>query len=215
MRAIILLPVLLLAACSESSRDAEPVIAAPATVSERPRSEPVAPPAAVPVAPAKADPVAASVEHGRYTSLAGAACKTEELGDELGGTRTTCAGIAPYRLIVTDSDARQMLDVVEGQGKPQPLQLAQKVSAAFSDLGDTVEWWPQGDAAPSALITRFNAYEHPEQPDRTTSYLVIAKLKAGQRSCVTEVIPPGPSQNMLAREAAARAPAAPCKADRY
>ena len=75
MRAITLLPVLLLAACSEPSRNAEPVIAAPATVSERPRSEPVAPPAAVPVAPAKADPVAASVEHGRYTSLAGAACK--------------------------------------------------------------------------------------------------------------------------------------------
>ncbi len=214
MRVTKMLPlilILMLCACARSG-DGEP--ANQPTMNQAPAQSAPAQPAP-PVSPDRPEAPQPAQDEGRYTSLTGSGCKTVELGDELGSTRTTCEGVKPYQLIVTDSDARQMLDVADAQGKPQRLQLAQKVSAAFSDLGATIEWWPQGEARPTALTTRFNAYEHPEQPDRPTSYLVVAKLKAGQGSCVTQVIPPGPSQNTLAREAAARAPAAACKADRY
>lgn len=191
---------LALPACTPTSSEPAPARA--------PTPAPVAPSARpVPAEPAPEAPV-----DGRYTSLRGANCKTLELDDELGSTETRCAGVPPYTLVVTDSDARQHLAVIEGEGSPKSLEFASRVSAGFSELGDTVEWWPQGDAAPTALIVRFNAYEHPEQPDRTTPYLVVSKL--GASPCVTEVIAPAANQNQAAREAAARAASAACSGPR-
>lgn len=178
---------------------------APAADAPAPAAQP---PASQPATPAAPPPVATEDGEGRYTSLRGPHCKTVELGDELGSTETRCDGVPPYTLVVTDGDARQHLAVIEGEGTPRSLEFGSRVSAAFSDLGDTVEWWPQGDAAPTALIVRFNAYEHPEQPDRTTSYLVVSKL--GGSPCVTARIPPGAGQNQAARDAAERAATAAC-----
>ena len=179
-------------------------------------SEPAPAPTPAPIAPsappAPAGPAPEAPVDGRYTSLRGAHCKTVELGDELGSTETRCDGVPPYTLVVTDSDARQHLAIVEGDGEPHSLEFASRVSAGFSELGDTVEWWPQGDAAPTALIVRFKAYEHPEQPDRTTPYLVVSKL--GASPCVTEVIAPAANQNQAAREAAGRAASASCRGPR-
>ena len=167
-------------------------------------------PATPAVPQSRPDAATVADEQGRYTRLSGPQCRTDELRDELGSTVTTCAGADAYRLVVTDSDARQHLALVRGDGEPRSLELGMHFGGGFNDLGDTVEWWPQGDAAPTALISRFNAYEHPEQPDRTTSYLAVVKL--GERPCLTEVIPPAANQNQLARDAAERAPAAPCRA---
>ncbi len=140
----------------------------------------------------------------------GGHCRTEQIGDELGGTRTTCAGEPPYALVVTDSDARQALAVAEGKGKPQPLELASRVSAAFSDLGDTVEWRPL-EGAPTAMIVRYNAYMHPEQPERATSFLVVVKLEPA--ACIVDVVPAGPDQNAKVRDIADRAAGMACRSN--
>ncbi len=202
-----LLPVLaMLAACMRSETPVETTPEQPRPATSTPAMPPPAESGAVSSPARMEDPV--SSEEGRYTSLQGPHCRTEVLGDEIQSTRTTCAGVAPYNLVVTDSDARQSIDVIAGDGAPQPLMFGMTVSGAFSELGDTVEWRPASEATPTALITRFNAYQH---PDRVTSYLVVAKLLTKQGSCVTEVIAPGAKQNVLAREAADRAATAPCR----
>lgn len=152
---------------------------------------------------------AVAEDAGIYTSIAASRCTVEELGDELGSTSSTCQGLPPYRLVVTDSDARQGLEVVHGEGPPQSLQLGTRVSGAFSDLGEIVEWRRDAAGAPSALIVRFNAYDQPEKPNRATSFLVVARL-ADRGSCVVNVLAPGPQQNRQAREAADAAASAPC-----
>lgn len=184
MLPLILILILMLCACARSG-DGEP--ANQPTMNQAPAQSAPAQPAP-PVSPDRPEAPQPAQDEGRYTSLTGSGCKTVELGDELGSTRTTCEGVKPYQLIVTDSDARQMLDVADAQGKPSGCNWRRR-SAPLSDLGATIEWWP-GEATPTALTTRFNAYEHPEQPDRPTPTRVVAKLKAGQGSCVTEVIPP-------------------------
>lgn len=215
--ALLLLSAMLLGGCApattpESSSE-------PTPSDDRSDAQPAAPVASDPAAPEtepepRPDAPPTSPAQGRYTSLSGAHCRSQSAGDEIGSTRTVCDGVAPYRLAVTDSDGRQELELIEGEGQPQPLELARKVSIGFSELGDTVEWWPMDASAPTALIVRFNAQDEPDQPGRVTSSLVVVKL-AGSGSCVTEVIAPGAEQNRLAREAAARAANAPCAGNRY
>ncbi|MGY0504514.1 hypothetical protein [Luteimonas sp. e5] len=196
----------LLVGCVPASPPAESGAGAPAA--ETARVEPADPsPDEQPAAPAVP-------AQGRYTTLSGAHCRSQSAGDEISSTRTVCDGVSPYRLAVTDSDGRQELELIEGEGEPQSLELGRKVSIGFSELGDTVEWWPMEEVAPTALIVRFNAQDEPDQPERVTSSLVVVKL-AGSGSCVTEVIAPAAEQNRLAREAAARAANAPCADNRY
>ena len=190
--------VLLLAACNQP---AAPEPQSDAGGVAAPMEAPIQSPAATPTAEA---------DSGRYTQLVGGHCRTEQIGDELGGTRTTCAGEPPYALVVTDSDARQALAVAVAEGKPQPLELASRVSAAFSDLGDTVEWRPL-EGTPTAMIVRFNAYDTPKQPERATSFLVVVKLE--RPACIVDVVPAGPDQNAKARDIADGAVGMACRAN--
>lgn len=145
-----------------------------------------------------------------YTSLSESACKVIELDEETDGSTSICPGVGGYQLRVIDDDARVSVDVVAPDGVRYPLDLWTIASRAFSNLGPRAEWRFKGGAAtPTALILRFEAYEFPDQPERKRSYLLAAKLSAGS-TCLTAIIPPGPDQNIRAREAADRAPGSPC-----
>lgn len=162
---------------------------------------------------ARATPPAASdvgVDPGLYTELDGAACKTVSVDREAGGSTKRCPGVHGYQLLVQDSDARMSIDVVAPDGSTTPLQLASIAgNGAFSSLGPRAEWRPSDASAPTALIVRFNVFEQPEQPERPTSYLVVARLGANE-TCAVGRITPGPEQNAEARKMAAAAAGMPC-----
>jgi hypothetical protein len=66
-----------------------------------------------------------------------------------------------------------------------------------------------GKLVPVALIVRYNASEDPETPNKTMSYLAVAKITP-TTICVTERISPGPKANEDARRAADVASTKPC-----
>jgi len=152
----------------------------------------------------------AAKDPGHYTSLAAADCKVIDIDEEAGGSTSICPGMGGYQLRVLDGDARMSIDVIAPDGGRHPLDLWTVASGAFSGLGPRAEWrFTADDRAPTALIVRFEAYEFPEQPERTTSYLLVARLSADD-TCLTARIAPGPGQNLKAREAADLAAGAPC-----
>lgn len=202
---------LLAAACSESAPTSEPVRAA-APSAQRPApsdNAPEAPQAKAPANPsAQATP--AEADPGLYTALEGGACKLVSVDREAGGSTARCPGVGGYELLVQDSDARMSIDVVAPGGEVTPLQLASLVgNGAFSSLGAQAEWRPSDGSAPTALIVRFNAFQQPEQPERPTSYLVVARLKRGD-TCSVGRVDPGPAQNERARDMARKAGTMPC-----
>jgi hypothetical protein len=194
-----------LAACDAAPSDAQPPQAAsgPASTGES------SPPAPLPDAtstPQAGDPE----EPGHYTSLAPADCKVIATDEEAGGSTSICPGMGGYKLRVLDGDARMSIDVIAPDGGRHPLDLWTVASGAFSSLGPRAEWrFAADDRAPTALIVRFEAYEFPEQPERTMSYLLVARL-AGKDTCLTARIAPGFGQNLKAREAADLAAGATC-----
>lgn len=147
-----------------------------------------------------------------YTDLDPKKCKTLSVDKETGDSEQQCPGVAGYRLKVSDGDLRQSVTVVDPQGKEHPLEYWSVISGGFSTLGPKAEWRVEqqgGKLVPKALIVRVNASENPEDPNKKTSYLAVAKL-APAKTCVTAKIPPGPKMNELAREAADAAQGQPC-----
>jgi hypothetical protein len=78
----------------------------------------------------------------------------------------------------------------------------------FSSVGEQAEWRMKGKT-PVALIVRFNVSEDPEDPNRRTSYLVVAKITKNE-ICVTEALKPTRSHNYEARKAADKSATRPC-----
>lgn len=156
------------------------------------------------VGPAQAQP-----NKSVYTSLRAKQCRTlkssnSEAGDYLG----RCPGIGGYKLLVSEGDLRQNIEVVTPQGAKHSLELWSVVSPAFSSLGPKAEW-RVAKSKPVALIVRYNASENPEKPDKTTSYLVVSKITANE-ICVTDKLSPGPKANEDARRLADEAATKPC-----
>jgi hypothetical protein len=195
-----------LTACDAAPSDAQPPQAASRPAASTGESSPPAPSPNATSTPQAGAPE----EPDHYTSLAPADCKVIDTDEEAGGSTSICPGISGYKLRVLDGDARMSIDVIAPDGGRHPLDLWTVASGAFSSLGPRAEWRFAADGgAPTALIVRFEAYEFPEQPERTTSYLLVARL-AGEDTCLTARIAPGLSQNLKAREAANRAAGAPC-----
>ena len=158
-------------------------------------------------------PVAASAAPGQavrsvYTSLDTARCRLLSRHAETGATLHRCRGVAGYALQVADDDARMSVNVVTPAGRVHRLEYWGTITRSFSSLGPRAEWRVQGER-PIALIVRVNASEDPSNPERTTSYLAVAKVSA-RGSCVTDRIPPSADANELARRAADRAAGRPC-----
>jgi hypothetical protein len=143
-----------------------------------------------------------------YTSLAVKQCrtiKTETTG--AGDYEGRCRGVGGYSLTLLEGDLRQNIIVTTPRGAKHSLDLWDVVSGGFSHVGPKAEW--RLAKAPIALILRYNASEDPEHPNRTTSYLVVAKITRDE-ICVTDKIAPGATANADARRAADVATTKPC-----
>lgn len=120
--------------------------------------------------------------------------------------------MAGYNLIVEEGDLRTNIKVVAPGGVAHSLELWTVVSSAFSSIGPRVEWRMAKRGAkstPVALIIRYNASENVDNPDKTTSYLAVAKITASE-TCITDKILPGPNANADARRAADAAATKSC-----
>lgn len=148
-----------------------------------------------------------------YTNLAPKFCRTlKSASDEADSYTGRCRGVAGYNLIVEEGDLRTNIKVVPPRGAEKSLELWSVVSGAFSSLGPKAEWRMtrrNGKLVPVALIVRYNASENTEEPNKTTSYLAVAKITSGE-ICVTDKISPGTTANEDARRAADTADTKPC-----
>lgn len=143
-----------------------------------------------------------------YTSLAEADCRVIERDEESAGSVSRCPGVAGHALKVLDGDARASIDVVTPDGREHPLHYWSVITQGFSSLGPRAEWRMQGQS-PIALIVRVIANEDPENPERTTSYLAVARINP-RGICVTDRIAPAPNANEAARQAADASGDRPC-----
>ena len=147
-----------------------------------------------------------------YSDISSSKCRTIEVDKETGSSTQSCQGIAGYKLLVLDDDARQSITVVTPGGKKHPLDFWQVVTYAFSSVGSKAEWRvarSKGKVSPVALIVRVNASEDSANPSRLTSYLAVVKVTP-EKICVTHKIPPGAKANEDARHAADTAQTAAC-----
>lgn len=182
------LPLLLLAACSDTGQPAEGSTASPA---------------AVPVASAAPETAPTEADAGfRYTRLADCTL-TRSAPEEAGFFEHECAGEGGYRLRKSEADLRDNLVVLAPGSGEHDLGLPTLARGAFSSVGDTVEWRGESEGAsftPRALIVRQIVMEDPDPAVPEVSYLVVARLQPA--ACVVARIPPGPGQNQKARDAA-------------
>jgi hypothetical protein len=153
--------------------------------------------------------VAGQSNQSVYTSLEEKQCrviKSATEGDD--GYEGRCRGTAGYTLLLSEGDLRQNITVVTPQGTKHSLDLWDVISGGFSSVGPKAEW-RMSNRKPVALIIRYNASEDPEQPNKLTSYLAVAKITASE-ICVTDKILPGAGANADARRAADAAATKPC-----
>jgi hypothetical protein len=144
-----------------------------------------------------------------YTPLGDKQCRTIKSamdGDD--GYEGRCRGAAGYTLLLSEGDLRQNITVITPKGTKHSLDLWDVISGGFSSVGPKAEW-RMSRQKPVALIIRYNASEDPEQPNKLTSYLAVAKITASE-ICVTDKISPGASANEDARRAADNAATKPC-----
>ena len=147
-----------------------------------------------------------------YTSLGGRDCKTISTHEEGAQSTQRCAGVGGYGLLVEDFDSRMDVTVVAPGGKKYVLNYGQVVTTGFSSVGEKAEWRVKRQGkrvVPVALIVRLNASEDGAHPEKTTSYLTVAKITPGQ-ICVTDKIAPAANANDEARRAADTAASRPC-----
>ena len=150
-----------------------------------------------------------------YTELASSKCKTLTIDRETGASSQRCPGIAGYKLLVHDDDARQSITVITPDGKKHDLNFWDVVTHGFSSVGNKAEWRVvrnKRKLAPIALIVRVNASEDAANPNRKTSYLTVTKLTA-EKICVTHKIAQSGDANAKARQAADEVRTAVCLKD--
>ena len=141
-----------------------------------------------------------------YTSLEQKRCRTIKSANS--DYEGRCRGVGGYALLVSEGDLRQNVTVITPQGAKHSLDLWDVISGGFSSVGPKAEW-RMSKQTPVALIVRYNASEDPEQPNKLTSYLAVAKITATE-VCVTDKISPGPTANEDAHRAADSATTKPC-----
>lgn len=157
--------------------------------------------------------VAAQSNQSVYTSVETKQCRTiKSTSEEAGSYEGRCRGVAGYSLIVEEGDLRTNVKVVTPKGQQHSLELWSVVSGGFSSLGPKAEWRVTrraGKLVPVGLIIRYNASENPSEPNKITSYLVVAKISS-DGVCVTEKFLPGANANADARRAADNAASKNC-----
>ena len=144
-----------------------------------------------------------------YTPLEFGKCKMiSQAKDDGGSTVDLCPGMAGYALVLEEGDLRQNVQVIAPGGRKYSLDLWTLVSSGFSSTGPRAEWRMAGKV-PKALIVRYNASETPENPNKITSYLAVAKI-GSSGVCLVAKIQPGVNMNLEARHISDRAGAMKC-----
>ncbi|HEV2734139.1 MAG TPA: hypothetical protein VGV85_04840 [Longimicrobiaceae bacterium] len=192
-----------LSACGRSAPESTAREAAPVA-----EASPTSDASAAVETPATADSLRSVV-----TSIAEGRCTTLEVDPETSGSTQECPGIAGYKVLVLDDDARMSITLRSADGAEHPLNLWGTVTSAFSSLGDSLEWRVRGageGAAPVALVVEVRASEAPEDPERVTVYRAVAKVGPGG-SCVTDKLAGAAARDEVLRAADA-APGRPCLA---
>jgi hypothetical protein len=200
-------------ACSKASDG--PSNAAPNSNSNSAAKSDAGPANSSPVAANNTAPAISSEKtESVYTDITTEKCKTTSSNEKEQWIVQMCAGVEGYKLEVYEDDIRQSMNVVPPQGKKSELNFQGTVASGFSSLGDKAEWrieTKDGKKVPRALIVRFNVAD-PEDPSKSTSYLVVSKISA-EKSCVTDVVSPSADQNEEARRLADGASTKACKAN--
>lgn len=151
---------------------------------------------------------AAAQNKSVYTSSKTSACKTiESVPAEGGSYLGQCKGPGGYKIQLAEGDLRQTINIITPARKKHELEFW-SFFGGFSSIGDTIEWRTKG-GVPVALIARFNV-AHAEDSTKNTSYLMVARV-GKTKSCVTDIVEPGPKQNETARKLADAAFSKPCK----
>lgn len=154
-----------------------------------------------------------SISHAQnrsvYTSLEAKQCRTIKIETTgAGDYEGRCHGVAGYSLTLIEGDLRQNIIVNTPKGSKHSLELWDVISGGFSSVGPKAEW-RMAAKAPVALIIRYNASENPDNPDKRTSYLAVAKITPTE-ICITDKISPSANANSEARSAADSAATRPC-----
>ena len=194
----------LLAACASEGPNPDASKASTPDLTKEPTTDLPAEPASPDstATPQPAAEVNSSIE-SVYSEIDAEHCQVT-LEDEPPTSLLACPGPSGYTLEAHDADARVTVSILlpetEGQDRERPLEFWRIITGSFSSLGPRAEWRLQG-GRPLAMIVRVNAYEHPEEPDKTTSYLAVAKITA-DATCVVAKVPPSAEQNVEARQIA-------------
>lgn len=141
-----------------------------------------------------------------YTSIAAKDCTTLET-DEMMVSVQSCPSFGNILVEVTEIDLRQSITLSRG-GTDYSLDFRETASVYMNVLGSKIEWRYKSrkPASPVAMIVRLNVAENPE---RDTSYLVVAKITT-DNICVVGNVPPQGKQNQKARRMAERSAKMPC-----
>lgn len=148
-----------------------------------------------------------------YTSLEARQCRTIKVETTgAGDYEGRCRGVGGYSLTLLEGDLRQNIIVNTPKGTKHSLELWNVISGGFSYAGSKAEWrvaQKKGKQSPVALIIRYNASENPDNPEKRTSYLAVAKITPTE-ICITDRISPSANANIEARSAADSAANRPC-----
>jgi len=138
-----------------------------------------------------------------YTPLDVKQCRTIKVETTgAGDYEGRCHGVAGYSLTLLEGDLRQNIIVNTPKGAKHSLELWDVISGGFSSVGPKAEWRVTNkNRQPVALIIRYNASENPDNPNKRTSYLAVAKITPTE-ICITDKISPSANANTEARSAA-------------
>jgi hypothetical protein len=153
--------------------------------------------------------LAAAQNQSVYTSTKTSACKTiASFPDEGGSYIGECRGVGGYKIQLLEGDIRQTLNVITPAKKKFELDFW-GFYGGFSYIGPKIEWRTKA-GVPIALIARFNVANAEGDIQKSTSYLMVAKI-GNTANCVTDIVPPSATQNADARVLADAAADKPCK----
>jgi len=152
--------------------------------------------------------VTAAQNRSVYTSTRTTDCKTIKSNPDEGGSyEGECKGVGGYKVRLLEGDLRQTLNIISPRRKQFDLEFW-SFYGGFSSIGEKIEWRTKG-GTPIALIARYNV-ANAEDSSKNTSYLIVSKISES-RSCVVEIVEPGPKQNVKARQLADAAAKKPCR----
>jgi hypothetical protein len=144
-----------------------------------------------------------------YTSTRTSACKTiASFPDEGGSYVGECRGVGGYKVQLLEGDIRQTLNVITPAKKKFELNFW-GFYGGFSYIGPNIEWRTKA-GVPVAMIARFNVANAGGDIQKSTSYLMVAKIGKAE-NCVTDIVLPSATQNADARVLADAASGKPCK----